>query len=74
MFIFHQTFGTLLYFVQAMVLYPGAMHRAQQELDNVVGRERLPAFNDQKDLPYITALVKEVLRWRPVAPMCKSAA
>ncbi|PPQ98476.1 hypothetical protein CVT26_013877 [Gymnopilus dilepis] len=63
------TFGTLLYFVQAMVLYPEAMHRAQQELDNVVGRERLPAFNDQKDLPYITALVKEVLRWRPVAPM-----
>ena len=57
-----------------MVLYPEVMRKAQAELDNIVGRGRVPAFGDQKDLPYVDALVKEVLRWRPVAPLGASVA
>lgn len=52
-----------------MVLYPDVLKRAQAELDSVVGRERMPSYGDQKNLPYIDAIVKEVLRWRPVAPL-----
>ncbi|PPQ74466.1 hypothetical protein CVT26_001103 [Gymnopilus dilepis] len=63
------TAGSLVYFVLAMVLYPEVMRKAQAELDNIVGRGRVPAFEDQKDLPYVDALAKEVLRWRPVAPI-----
>jgi len=34
----------------------------------VVGRSRTPSFTDAPDLPYIQAIIKEVLRWRPVLP------
>lgn len=52
-----------------MVLYPNVMRKAQNEIDSVVGRDRLPSFSDQDELPYVRAMVKEVLRWRPVAPL-----
>jgi cytochrome P450 len=35
----------------------------------VLGSNRLPQFQDRDNLPYINALVKEVLRWHPVVPM-----
>lgn len=38
------------------------------ELDAVIGEGRLPGFADQPDLPYINAVVTEVLRWNSVAP------
>ncbi|CCM04072.1 uncharacterized protein FIBRA_06231 [Fibroporia radiculosa] len=63
------TASAMSYFVLAMTLYPDVMRKAQAELDAVVGRERLPTFADQAQLPYINALCKEVLRWRPVGPL-----
>ena len=44
---------------------------AQQELDAVTGRERLPTFEDRPRLPFVDAVCKEVLRWRPVTPIGK---
>ena len=43
-----------------MLLYPDIQRKAQQEVDRVVGRDRLPDFSDEPSLPYVTALVKEV--------------
>ncbi|EEB95678.1 hypothetical protein MPER_05311, partial [Moniliophthora perniciosa FA553] len=43
--------------------------KAQAEIDAVVGNERLPSFQDQKSLPYIGAIVKELYRWLPIAPL-----
>ena len=57
-------------FFLAMVLHPEAQRKAQDELDRVVGTDRLPDFTDEPALPYVTALMKEVLRWRPVGPLC----
>lgn len=46
--------------------YPDWAERARQHLDRVCGdAERLPGFGDTKELPYIKAVVKETLRWRP---------
>jgi cytochrome P450 len=56
-------------FVMACALHPVAVGRAQEELDAVVGSDRLPSFDDVAHLPYINAFVNEVLRWRPIAPM-----
>ena len=53
----------------AVVAYPETQAHAQAELDAVVGRARLPTFADYPHLPYVRAMVKEVLRWRPVGPM-----
>jgi cytochrome P450 len=52
-----------------MLAYPETQARAQAELDAVVGRSRLPTFADYPHLPYIRAMVKELLRWRPIAPL-----
>ena len=52
-----------------MTLYPEAQKRAQAELDQVLGGDRLPNFSDKDRLPYVHALLKEVLRWIPVLPL-----
>lgn len=51
----------------ALVTHPETLEAAHAELDAVVGYDRSPTFEDEANLPYIRALVKEVLRWRPVA-------
>jgi cytochrome P450 len=52
--------------ILAMVAYPEVVSKAQKELDAVVG-DRMPEFSDMPNLPYIRAMVKEVLRWRSVS-------
>ncbi|KAH9943945.1 cytochrome P450 [Amylocystis lapponica] len=56
-------------FFLAMTLNPECQKRAQAEIDRVTGGRRLPTFDDQADLPYVSALVKEVLRWSPPVPL-----
>jgi hypothetical protein len=51
----------------AMTVFPEVLKAGQEELDRVVGKDRLPTFDDEERLPYIRAMVKETLRWRPVA-------
>ncbi|KAI0033308.1 cytochrome P450 [Vararia minispora EC-137] len=57
--------STIMTFVLAMVLNPDVQMKARTEIDAVVGRDRLPIFEDRPHLPYINALVMEVLRWAP---------
>jgi len=52
-----------------MLRYPNIQQKAQDELDSVIGRDRLPTFEDRPRLPFIDAVCKEVLRWNPVAPL-----
>jgi cytochrome P450 len=59
----------LIDFVLAMLHAPEAQSRARQELDQVTGGTRLPTFEDRDALPYVKAVVKEVLRWEPVTPL-----
>jgi cytochrome P450 len=61
------TASTLCTAFLALVTHPETLQAAHAELDSVVGPTRSPTFDDEKSLPYLTALVKEVLRWRPVA-------
>jgi len=53
----------------AMILYPEVAAKAQEELDDIVGSERLPTFEDRPHLPYVNAFIKEVLRWNSVTPL-----
>ncbi|THU98377.1 cytochrome P450 [Dendrothele bispora CBS 962.96] len=63
------TVAALRSFFLAMVCYPSVQRKAQEELDRVVGHGRLPNHNDKPDLPYITAIMYEVLRTQPVNPL-----
>ncbi|PKY03509.1 cytochrome P450 [Aspergillus campestris IBT 28561] len=63
------TVSSLACFFLAIARNPDAQRKAQEEIDRVVGVHRLPTYADREKLPYIDALVKETLRWHPVAPM-----
>ena len=45
-----------------MVLYPEVQKRAHEELDRVIGNDRLPSIQDRESLPYINAICKELMR------------
>ena len=45
-----------------MILHPEVQQRAQDEIDRVVGSDRLPNLEDRKDLLYVEAICKECSR------------
>jgi hypothetical protein len=45
-----------------MVLHPEVFKKAQTEIDQVIGDDRLVDFDDQNSLPYFRCVFKEVLR------------
>ena len=53
----------------AMTLYPDIQRKAQEELDRVVGPDRLPEFSDYDNLVYIQAIMLEATRWMVVIPL-----
>ncbi|KAK1752717.1 O-methylsterigmatocystin oxidoreductase [Echria macrotheca] len=63
------TSSTLYAFVQAMLLYPEVQRKAQEEIDRVIGSDRLPTMEDEPNLQYIRSIVKESLRWMPTTIM-----
>ncbi|KAK4150414.1 putative cytochrome P450 oxidoreductase [Chaetomidium leptoderma] len=62
------TSSQLLTLILAFALYPHVQEKARKEIDAVCGTERSPAWADFAQLPYINCIVKEGMRWRPVAP------
>ncbi|KAF9522725.1 cytochrome P450 [Crepidotus variabilis] len=56
-------------FFYAMVNFYDVQKKAQDEIDRVIGSERLPDFQDRSSLPYCEALLRETLRWRPILPL-----
>ncbi|RHZ66349.1 cytochrome P450 [Aspergillus thermomutatus] len=63
------TTDSLIWFVVACITQDqGFVAKAREELDAVVGRDRLPVPDDKPKLPYVTAIVEEIFRWRPAGP------
>ncbi|KAF9468283.1 cytochrome P450 [Collybia nuda] len=56
-------------FILALIAFPDAQRKAHEEIDRVIGHDRSPVFTDLADMPYIQAVIKEVHRFRPVAPL-----
>ncbi|KXT15288.1 hypothetical protein AC579_4855 [Pseudocercospora musae] len=56
-------------FFLAMMLHPEVQQKAREEIERVVGSERLPCLGDRAHLPYIEAVVQEVFRWHAIAPL-----
>ncbi|KAG9295275.1 hypothetical protein G9A89_004170 [Geosiphon pyriformis] len=65
-----ETVATNLYWLIAnLANNPDFQQKAHEELDRVVGHERLPTTSDFSSLPYIQSLIKETLRQAPVLPI-----
>jgi cytochrome P450 len=45
-----------------MLHYPAVRKKAQDEIDVLLLGKRLPKFSDRPGLPYVEALLQEVLR------------
>lgn len=62
------TSSTMISCILALACFPDIQAKAHHEMDAVVGHDRSPDWSDidQNKLPYLAALVKEVLRWRTV--------
>jgi len=58
------TLSTIKWSLVAAICFPESLKKLQAELDNVVGRDRMPTFDDERSLPYLIAFIKEVTRWR----------
>ncbi|KAF9261354.1 cytochrome P450 [Marasmius fiardii PR-910] len=52
-----------------MVCCPEAQQNAQEEIDSVVGKDRLPSLENKNMLLYVMAVFFEVMRWQPVNPL-----
>ncbi|THH17023.1 hypothetical protein EW146_g3718 [Bondarzewia mesenterica] len=65
------TIASAMSFLLAMALNLHVQKFAQEEIDRVIGSDRLPDYADKPDLPYITAVMKETIRFHAPAPSGK---
>ena len=56
-----------------MMCFPEVQKRAQEEIDRVIGGDRLASYPDRPSLPYTDAVITEVLRLRPPISVGKSS-
>jgi cytochrome P450 len=56
--------STLISCILGLCVFQEAQLAAQEEIDRVIGQERMPDWPDMEKLPYCQALFKETLRWR----------
>lgn len=63
------TVSVVTCFILAMIRYPGVQRKAQKEIESLLGSSKLPSFEDRDSLPYVNALVQELYRWSPTAPL-----
>ncbi|CAE6517887.1 unnamed protein product, partial [Rhizoctonia solani] len=61
--------ASILVFVLAMTLNQHVVLKAQAEIDQVIGQDRLPEMSDRESLPYLECVLREVLRWQPATPL-----
>lgn len=52
-----------------MTLYPEIQKQAQDEIDRIIGSDRLPTFEDRAKLPYLECVIREIYRWNPASPL-----
>ncbi|KAJ7036037.1 hypothetical protein C8F04DRAFT_494942 [Mycena alexandri] len=70
-----QTSSAVESFFLAMLIFPEVQQKAREELDRVVGRDRLANLDDRKYLPYVgQALIKEIMWWQLVSPLVSRTA
>ena len=63
----HTTTSLLTTFPLAMVFFP----EVREELDRVVGKDRLPDFRVLNSVPYLVSTIREAVRWNPKTPIGK---
>ncbi|KAG7264168.1 hypothetical protein CRUP_010693 [Coryphaenoides rupestris] len=63
------TSTTIRFLLNVLLKYPNIQERMQQEIDTVIGPERVPNMEDRKSLPFTDAVIHEVQRLLDIVPM-----
>lgn len=63
------TSNTVEFAMAELMNKPEVLNKAQQELDTIVGKDNMVEEPHIYKLPYLTAIMKEVLRLHPVLPL-----
>jgi cytochrome P450 len=63
------TVATISHLILAMIYYPDAFVKARQQVEEVIGKERLPTFSDRASLPYLDCILNETWRWGSPVPL-----
>lgn len=61
--------SSLLWMIVFMLRNPDVKRRVQEEIDTVIGRERLPTIEDMPNLPYTETTILETLRMSSIVPL-----
>ncbi|XP_063803849.1 cytochrome P450 1B1-like [Pseudophryne corroboree] len=59
----------LTWIILLLIKYPHVQQKLQEEIDRVVGQDRLPTAEDKAKLPYVLAFIYETLRFTSFVPM-----
>jgi cytochrome P450 len=59
-------------FLMFMISHPHVLQKLREEIEAKVGDDRMPGFEDEGNLPYLVACIKETLRRRPPTIMGKT--
>ncbi|XP_033110808.1 cytochrome P450 2D6-like [Anneissia japonica] len=63
------TTTTILWMILYLVNYPDVQNKLQQEIDEILGQEKRPAWDDRHSMPYLEATIMEVQRLSNVIPI-----
>ncbi|KAF5372909.1 hypothetical protein D9758_001769 [Tetrapyrgos nigripes] len=61
--------SSIMTFFLMMTIHPECQKQAQEEIERVVGTERLPTVSDMDNLPFVRMVVAELFRCHPPAPL-----
>ncbi len=61
--------NTVEWAIAELLRHPHCAKKLQAQLDEVVGKDRIVTESDIPNLPYLNAVVKEVLRLHPPVPL-----
>ncbi|XP_054843684.1 cytochrome P450 2D14-like [Eublepharis macularius] len=62
------TSSTILWGLLKMVLHPEIQKKVHEEIEKVLGKDKVPMMEDQANLPYTNAVIHEIQRCADITP------